>query len=283
MIGPLWITYAWADNEERDFDYLVGALTKAGVDSLYDRIALVVGRRLWAQIGANITSGTLLGWAYLITPRSLASQPCREELEYALSMALQAKGGDFPLIGLLSEGAIKDVPPALKVRLCVDLRSPDWAEQVRAGLQNKPMTRRVEETANYKIRVHDKYLGNPGLRAVEFLPRFGELRHWRIAYPKYGTQPTLIGTGPAGGGGAGAVLQMVAKGNVTIGGVDMEFIGSGDALTPGTSVYAVFEQKFPPQVAFGWANDAGGIPAVWYPTTLVSAGMGVASPRESSP
>src|SRR5205814_4412041 len=111
--------------------------------------AIVGGRRLWEQIAAKITTGSLSGWAYLVTPRSLSSRACREELEYALHRDLEAKE-DFPLIGLLSEVAIRDLPPALKVRLCIDLRSPDWAKDIRSALQNRPPSRYVEETANFK-------------------------------------------------------------------------------------------------------------------------------------
>jgi len=42
----LWITYAWKDNEEGDFSYLVQELEGVGVRARYDRIALVTGRRL---------------------------------------------------------------------------------------------------------------------------------------------------------------------------------------------------------------------------------------------
>ena len=59
MPNPLWITYAWADNDEGDFDYLVNQLEDAGVPAIYDKIALVPGQRLWEQIAARITTGRL--------------------------------------------------------------------------------------------------------------------------------------------------------------------------------------------------------------------------------
>src|SRR5271156_5308810 len=98
MTAPLWITYAWADNKEGDFDYLIGALKAEGIRARYDRVALIPGRRLWDQIGAEIIDGSLSGWAYLLTPRSLASEACREELAYAVKRALATKGSEFPLL-----------------------------------------------------------------------------------------------------------------------------------------------------------------------------------------
>lgn len=135
MPDPLWITYAWADNNEGDFDHLVNDLDAVGVPAIYDKIALVPGRRLWEQIADQITTGELGGWAYLLTPNSVKSEACREELSYALDRALRARGEQFPLIGLLRGVPIEEVPPVLRVRLCVDLSSPDWIEQVRAGLE----------------------------------------------------------------------------------------------------------------------------------------------------
>lgn len=97
----IWIAYAWIDNEEGDFTYLVQELNRVGVEATYDKIAIIPGRRLWEQIGNQITNGPIDGWGYLITPNSLSSEPCREELEYALNRALEKKRNDFPLIGLL--------------------------------------------------------------------------------------------------------------------------------------------------------------------------------------
>ena len=63
----------------------------------YDRIQLVPGQRLWEQIGERVTKGPFDGWAYLLTPSSLQSEPCREELAYATYRALTDKGAAFPL------------------------------------------------------------------------------------------------------------------------------------------------------------------------------------------
>ena len=134
----LWITYAWEDDTQGDFRYLVQELANVGVTAVYDKVALVPGQRLWDQIGEKISSGPFHGWAYLVTPKSLASQACKEELAYALDRALAAKGESFPLIGLLHGVQIQDLPPALRVRLGVSLSDPKWKEAVRAALERRP-------------------------------------------------------------------------------------------------------------------------------------------------
>lgn len=265
MTAPLWITYAWADNADGDFDYLVGVLEATGITTLYDRIALVPGQRLWDQIGARITSTSLSGWAFLVTPNSLASAACREELSYALQRTLSTKGAEFPLVGLLSGVKFAELPPALAVRLCVDLRSPDWLEQVRAAVEQRPPSRVVAGGPNFQRRAHNTFLGQANLRALEFHPRFGELRYWRIAFPAAGPSPVRRGIGPSGGGGLVGVLSAFVEGMVDLDGVAMKFFGAGDALSPGTSAYVVFDNVFPKRVAFGWAHHADGLPAEWWP------------------
>ena len=73
MTSRLWITFAWLDNVEGNFDYLVQELGRTGIPALYDKIALIPGRRLWDQIAEKISKEALSGWAYLITPNSLSS------------------------------------------------------------------------------------------------------------------------------------------------------------------------------------------------------------------
>jgi hypothetical protein len=112
----MWITYAWADNTQGDFEYLVEELSSVGIAATYDKIAIVPGQRLWEQIAARITKDPIEGWGYLLTANSLASEACREELAYALDRTLSSKGNTFPLIGLLHGVRIEDVPPAFRAR-----------------------------------------------------------------------------------------------------------------------------------------------------------------------
>ena len=41
MTNTLWITYAWKDNSDGDFDYLVEKLRSGGIEASYDKIALI--------------------------------------------------------------------------------------------------------------------------------------------------------------------------------------------------------------------------------------------------
>jgi hypothetical protein len=269
MAHPLWITYAWADNTDGDFDYLVGALRDAGLTARYDRVALVPGRHLWDQIAYQITESQLSGWAFLVTRSSLASPACREELAYAVHRALATKGDQFPLIGLISGVSIAELPAPLVVRLCVDLRNPQWIEQVRAAVENRAPSGAVSSGPNIKGRPHNAFLGNPNLRAAEFLPRFGEIRHWRIAFPSGGPKPLRKGIGPANGvGDLVGLLHGYVEGTVDIDRLPMTFFGAADALSPGTSAYVVFEQALPAALAFGVATDASGIPNEWWPVKV---------------
>ncbi len=271
MPDPAWITYAWLDNDEGDFDHLVNQLEAAGVPATYDKIALVPGQRLWDQISEQITEGQLAGWAYLLTPRSVRSEACREELAYALDRALRARSEQFPLIGLLHGVPIEDVPPALRVRLCVDLSSPAWVEEVRAGLERRPPRRPRTETGDLRVAVHNPYQNDPRLYAVEFRPRFGEIRYWRIAYPA-GAEPVHQGTGPAAGGGVGASLTEFVEGTVELEGREMKFFGAGNAITPATATYVVFTGENPDFLAFSVANQPFGIPDQWVPVRFSRAG-----------
>ena len=262
MTNPLWITYAWADNDEGDFDFLVQQLGNAGVPAKYDKIALIPGRKLWEQIAARISSDPLAGWAYLLTPASLASPACQEELAYALQRALENRGSEFPLIGLLHGVSIRDVPVPLRVRLCVNLRNPDWIEEVRAGVEGHPPRVATPERDPYIVKLHNQYLNQPGRLAVEVRPRFGEIRYWRFAFPENGPQPAAWGAGPANGGGIGAVHTETVEGIFPdIAGARMKFVGAGNPLSPATSAYAVFDHQLPDRFFFGVAKEPFGVEA----------------------
>jgi hypothetical protein len=256
MPSPLWITYAWADNAEGDFDYLVQRLSEADITSLYDKIALVPGRKLWAQIANKIEKEPLSGWAYLITPQSLASPACQEEQSYALQRALETKGQEFPLIGLLHQASLRDVPLALRVRVCVNLANPDWIEEVRAAVVGQPPRRQTTEQSQFVVKVHNPYLGNRDLTAVEFRPRFGEIGYWRIAFPANGPRPASWCSGPANGGGvSGAMSSAIDGKGLQINGILMDFVGAGNTLTAATSAYAVFIGPLPSTLFFGISRE----------------------------
>jgi hypothetical protein len=115
----------------------------------------------------------------------------------------------------------------------------------------------------FKVAVHPSYLGQANQVAVEFAPRFGELRYWCIAFPA-GSPIVNWGVGPSGGAGVGGNLRESIKGTVMVQDESMQFVGAGDVLTPGTAAYAVFATSLPGRLAFGWTNEAYSIPEQWW-------------------
>ena len=49
-MATVWITYAWADNERHDIDFIAQELQRAGATVKLDRGNLSAGKRLWEQI-----------------------------------------------------------------------------------------------------------------------------------------------------------------------------------------------------------------------------------------
>jgi hypothetical protein len=257
----LWTTYAWKDNEEGNFDYLMQELNNFGIPTEYDKIAIVPGQRLWTQIADKINSPETTGWAYLITPNSLASEPCLEELYYALNRALETKSKNFPIIGLVTNGvSFNDVPTALKIRLCVSLTSPNWKEQIKAGLLMQPTKKIDTQQMNFIYNVSQDFNGTGITTTIEIRPRFNELHFWRIAVPA--TSNILnFGVGPANSKQISGMLEMVVDGfQGQLNGVDCKVVGAGSKLTPGTSAYIFIDNEVPDFVAFGLASEPFGMP-----------------------
>jgi hypothetical protein len=139
MPKTAWITYSWADNENSDVDFVVQELMGTGIAMKLDRWNIAAGQRLWDQIATFITDPQECdAWILYATQNSLLSQPCREELAYALDRALNQRGNRFPVIGLFPGSVDKDlIPPAIKTRLFVSLSDPDWKERVNAAVEGR--------------------------------------------------------------------------------------------------------------------------------------------------
>lgn len=255
----VWITYAWTDNRDGDFDYLVQELEKVGVTAYFDRTALVPGHRLWQQIGELITKGDYHGWAYLVTPASLASEPCKEELEYAVNRALREEER-FPIIGLIHGVSFNDLPASLRTRLCISLSSPDWTEQIKASLKNHAPARSSTNLSKYVIK---RILNGKTSTIYEISPRFGEIHYWCIAVP---TTVQILNWGEGLADGTGAISsprQGVMDGTVTIHDISCSFRGSGTKLTPGTAAKIEIAGGTQDFIVFGESNQAFDIPTKW--------------------
>jgi len=251
----IWITYTWKDNEKGNFDYIVQELKAIGIESRYDKIELIPGRHLWDQIGDKIINGPFSAWCYLITPESLKSKPCKEELAYALYRAMSDKNDDYPLIGLVHGVSISDIPPALKVCLCVNLADPNWKEQIKAGIEAKPPQ---SETTSQTQFIYQTYKKDTSI-TIEVKPRFGEVMYWRFAIPK-NVKVIKWGYGPAGGGSiSGSKTNSLEGLQGKANGVPTTYFGTGDKLSPGISAYVVLDE-IPDFIGFGLASEPFGAP-----------------------
>jgi hypothetical protein len=132
----LWFTYAWKDNQDEDVDHIINVLRGNGLDVNFDRRQIIPGQRLWSQINAAISDPTRCdAWAIFATKASLSSEPCLEELAYALDRALRVRGSQFSLIGIFPEPLDRAlIPSAIATRLYVNLCDPEWARLVRDGV-----------------------------------------------------------------------------------------------------------------------------------------------------
>jgi hypothetical protein len=176
----LWLTYAWKDNEDQQVDYIIAELQRAGLTVGFDRARLIPGQRLWDQLDQAISDPTRSdAWAIYVTRNSLNSEPCLEELAYALDRALRTRGQRFPVIGIFPEPLDRSIiPSAIATRLYVDLRDPDWARKVVAGA-NLRTPEVATEAAPYIIQ---EYREN-GAQVLEVRPRAGRWYPFMVLVP----------------------------------------------------------------------------------------------------
>lgn len=166
----LWLTYAWKDNEDSQIDYVISELQAAGIDVGFDRAQLLAGRRLWDQIDKAIADPDLDGWAIYVTQASLESEPCQEELPYALDRSLRVRGSSFALIGIFPGPIDRSlIPSALATRLYVNLQSANWKVQVVSGLSGSKPTVNLEGALPFGFEWHPF----SGKHVLEVWPRAG--------------------------------------------------------------------------------------------------------------
>jgi hypothetical protein len=153
-VPNLWLTYAWKDNENQDVDFVVQRLESQGISVRLDRTQLLAGKRLWEQISSGIENPQLDGWAIFATENSLRSEPCLEEIAYALDRAIRKRGNSFPLIGIFPTPIDRSIiPSALATRLYVNLKDKDWHTKIRDSL-NGVSTQRTAVVDPYEFLKH---------------------------------------------------------------------------------------------------------------------------------
>ncbi len=247
----LWLTYAWADNREKDFYYLVQALDQAGLDVHFDRRSLVPGQRLWTQIGGRITDPALCdAWGILLTANSLASQACIEELSYALDRALSAKGAGFPMFALLHGVSAAQLPPALKIRLCIPLENTDWVSQVVSAVEMRAPGLPISGLDQWLLHEHTTVEG----LALEIRPRFDRISPFAVAVDlaqKTSGNVRSCSPGPANKVPSGHVAVQWINSETTLTDGTPAWVWGADNEANPTSSYYLFYQRRPPRIWFG--------------------------------
>jgi hypothetical protein len=250
-MATVWITYAWADNQHGDVDFVAQELQRAGLTVKLDRWNLAAGRRLWEQIEGFI--GKLEqsdAWLLVATNNSLASEPCKEEFAYALDRALKSRGAEFPVIALfLTHADPSLIPAAIRTRLHVSITDPDWKERIVAAAERRAHAATRPEVAPYHLHVHQVPGGSKPL-AIEVRPRAGVWAPFIAALPlaeKESVQPFLM-IGPRDVPTDSGMLMNCGEGPSPDN--TMWLMSAGNQSTP-TESYYIWCMKLPSQLAFG--------------------------------
>lgn len=265
----LWITYAWADNNHGDVDFIAQELETSGLNVKLDRWSLTSGQRLWDQIQHFIADETGCdAWLIVATENSLASEPCKEELAYALDRTLSKRGAGFPVMALFP-GSVEDslIPPAVRVRLYVSIKDPDWMERIISGAKGLPPNIDRPVIEPYEVLVHPRKSPTANI-LIEVRPRAGVWAPFVIAVPlgeKDALSPQRF-RGPRGGvpHGCGGFRTMSWEEESKCG--RWWLMRSQDEATPTQSYYLICSE-LPSKILFGVYN---GVPQyeVEIPQTL---------------
>ena len=254
-MATLWLTYAWADNQRNDVDFVAQQLESAGLTVNLDRWGLQAGHRLWEQIERFILDPAACdAWAIYATTNSLGSEPCKEEYAYALDRAIGTRGGDFPLIAITNGNAIHNsLPAGLRTRLYVSTRDSDWLERVVAAAERRAIRTVRGQIEPFDITFHEPTSpGNP--YHIEVRPRAGVMSPFAAAIPTAEQERVQLRFmyGPPGGLLDGACVV----GETTVESVDwLQKILTNVEITPTTSCYLICDE-LPTRLAFGvWGGD----------------------------
>lgn len=244
-MGTLWLTYAWVDNQDQDVNHVIAELEATGLNVRYDRAELLAGRRLWQQLDAALKDPAIDAWAMLVTEDSLQSEPCQEEIAYALDRALRHGSMDFPLIGIFA-GPIDPllIPSAISTRLYVNLRSPTWAEDVADGVNGRKRQATISPPDPFAHKLHEV----DGRKVLEVWPRSGRWHSFVCLVPTAELAKLMsVAHGPSGTLRTAAMIQ----------------VGDGqtdDGLLSGKAVFHPIDQldtaraeftEWPSQAVFG--------------------------------
>lgn len=249
-MAKLWLTYAWKDNQDQDVDHIVDELKKVGLDVVFDRAHIIPGQRLWPQIDKGISDPQTDGWAILATESSLSSEPCLEELAYALDRALRTRGAEFPLIGIFPAPIDRSkIPSAIATRLYVNLRQSNWARLVADGIEKRSPSPATGNIVPFVARVHDVN----GQEVLEIRPRSGRWYPGIIGVPKAGgLKVKMVMPGPSG---HPTLSGMVSTGTGESKDGQWAYTTANHAIDALNALYVTFDGPLHGQISFGGGQE----------------------------
>jgi hypothetical protein len=249
-MAKLWLTYAWKDNQDQDVDHVIQELNRVGLEVAFDRAHIVPGQRLWPQIDRGISDPTTDGWAILATANSLSSEPCLEELAYALDRALRSRGADFPLIGIFPQPIDRAmIPSAIATRLYVNLGQSNWARLIADGVEKRRPSGAVTNVQPFVARVHmldDK-------EVLKIRPRSGRWFPGAIGVPKDG--PLQVNTVMPGPSGFPTLSGMVHRSTGESADGKWSFTAANHAIDALNSLYISFNGPLQGTIVFGGGQE----------------------------
>lgn len=250
-MAKIWITYAWADNQQKDVDFIAQELQQAGVEVLLDRWNILAGNRLWSQIENFICSKEESdAWLLIATHNSLSSESCKEEFAYALDRALNSRGEGFPVIGLFLGPVDQSlIPASIQTRLYVSVTDPDWKERIIAATERRGTRLQQHTVYPFHLSIHENQPGDKPI-AIEVRPRAGVWAPFIAGIPmneKEVVQPSIM-IGPRDIPTRSGIL--VNCGKEFSPKEDMWVMFAGNQATP-TESYYIWCSKLPSTLVFG--------------------------------
>ena len=253
----LWIMYAWTDNVDHDVDFIAQQLTTAGVTVNLDRWTIGAGRRLWEQIESFITDISQSdAWMIYATQNSLSSEPCKEELAYALDRAIHSRGDAFPLIGLFPSSMDHQlIPASIRVRLFVSLAEPEWKERIVAAVEHRNPIIPIPVIKPYVLTAHPA--PPPFKFLFEVRPRAGTWNPFVAAIPP--TERDRVGmqvrNGPRNSVPPTDGLHISGGTLISVDG--QWFLERGYTEATPTNCYYLFFSEMPSRFGFGQLGPLG--------------------------
>jgi hypothetical protein len=259
----LWVSYPWANQQERNFAYVASQLAGIKFEGIYDELHVQpgVGGSLAQRIILRLLSSNCRGWLYILTREFLRRRECTDQLIAAMDETLQHMGHDFPIVGLLHGISPEQAPPVLRVRPCLSLGDPGWTRGVLQALDRAAVSssKKVCRETRFEWHTHPCYGGDPALTAIEVRAKYDSLQYWRFALPA-SVSAVRWGVGAAGGGDISPLKFAVATGSGIFAGARLVWFGAANAVTNSESAYVVFSGRLPDFVCFGPAETPAGHP-----------------------